>query len=233
MKKWISVLAIACCLSILVSCAHTIPVQTDSDFSVSTSDIPSNSSVSSVSKEPESGDADNNINSDTNSNASGNTNSNAVGEFEPETQTATLYLVLNGTEKQYPFSYTGELTPDKLIDGISELTGWDLSRQEPVSQGKGGMTVCFSKSSALFVGPPDPQKEEFFVFEPGSLTAGILDSIQQTLQKNFIDPSLGDPSNLDIYYCIEDNQPLVLPDIGFSQPLDQPYTGYRVDESFS
>lgn len=138
-------------------------------------------------------------------------------------QTATLYI---GTRfegfAEYPFSYEGTLTPELLIQGIADLTGWDLTLAEPVATGKGGMSVCLSESSALFTGPPEPQKDEFHMFGAEQLAQTILDSIQKTLQMGFTG-ELGNPDALDIYYYMEGEQPLSLPDIGMSWPLDQPY----------
>ena len=59
------------------------------------------------------------------------------------------------------------------------------------------MSVCLSSESSLFTGPPDPQKEEFHMYDAGQLAETILDSIQKTLQKGFVlEP--GDPDALDI-----------------------------------
>lgn len=136
---------------------------------------------------------------------------------------ATLYI---GTKdrgfQEYPINYDGELTPELLIQSIADLTGWDLTLAEEVYSGKGGMSVCLSSQSALFVGPPDPQNEEFFVYDSCQLSRTVLDSIQKTLQMGFTGP-LGDPDALDIYFFLEGNQPLELPDLGLSWPLDQPY----------
>ena len=138
-------------------------------------------------------------------------------------QTATLYI---GTKAngftEYPMTYEGELTPEKLIQGIADLTGWNLTLAEPVISGKGGMSVCLSNESALFTGPPDPQKEEFFMFGLDDLAETLLDSIQKTLQKGFVlEP--GDPDTLDIWYFMEGDKPLELPGLGLSWPIDQPY----------
>ena len=138
-------------------------------------------------------------------------------------QTATLYI---GTKAagfaEYPMSYEGELTAEKLIQGIADLTGWDLTLAEDVVSGKGGMSVCLSSGSALFTGPPDPQKEEFHMYDVGQLSETILDSIQRTLQEGFVlEP--GDPENLDIWYFMEGGKPLELPILGLSWPIDQPY----------
>ena len=138
-------------------------------------------------------------------------------------QTATLYIGTKaGGFAEYPMTYEGELTPEKLIQGIADLTGWDLTLAEPVISGKGGMSVCLSSESALFNGPPDPQKDEFHVYDAGQLAEMILDSIQKTLQEGFTLEG-GDPDALDIWYYMEGEQPLELPDLGLSWPIDQPY----------
>ena len=138
-------------------------------------------------------------------------------------QTATLYIGTKaGGFTEYPMTYDGELTPEKLIQGIADLTGWDLTLAEDVISGKGGMSVCLSSESALFVGPPDPQKEEFRVYDVGQLAETILDSIQKTLQEGFTLEG-GDPDALDIWYFMEGEKPLELPALGLSWPIDQPY----------
>ena len=139
-------------------------------------------------------------------------------------QTATLYVGTKaGGFAEYPLEYEGDLTPEVLIQGIADLTGWDLTLAEEVTSGKGGMSVCLANTSSLFVGPPDPQKDEFHMFSAEQLAETILDSIQKTLQEGFTVSGLGDPDALDIWYYAEDNQPLELPDIGRSWPIDQPY----------
>lgn len=138
-------------------------------------------------------------------------------------QTATLYI---GTKAngftEYPMTYEEELTPDMLIQGIADLTGWDLTLAEPVISGKGGMSVCLSDESTLFTGPPDPQKEEFHMYDAEQLAETILDSIQKTLQEGFTLEG-GDPDALDIWYYMEGERPLELPALGLSWPMDQPY----------
>jgi len=140
-----------------------------------------------------------------------------------EERTATLYI---GTEsagfREYPMIYEGTLTPELLIQGIADLTGWDLTLAEAVTSGKGGMSVCLSNESALFIGPPDPQNEEFHMYDSAQLAQTILDSIKKTLQTGFTGEG-GSPDALDIYYYMEGEQPLALPDLGLSWPLDQPY----------
>ncbi len=138
---------------------------------------------------------------------------------------ATLFIGMEGDFAEYPLTYSGELTPEKLIAGIAELTGWNLDLSDGVTDGKGGMTVCFAEESSLFVGPPEPQREEFFVYSAEQLDATILDSVQKTLQENFVDRILGDPAALPIYFCGPDGGALTLPQIGIVLPLGEPYRG--------
>lgn len=138
-------------------------------------------------------------------------------------QSATLYI---GTKADgftaYPMDYEGELSPELLIQGIADLTGWDLTLAEPVTTGKGGMSVCLSGDSTLFAGPPDPQKEAFHMYDAGQLAETLLDSIQKTLQMGFTGAG-GDPDALDIYYYMEGDQALVIPYLDFHWPIDKPY----------
>lgn len=143
----------------------------------------------------------------------------------PVSNGATLYIGYDGSFQEYDLECGDNASPETLIQGIADLTEWDLSLADSVTTGKGGMTVCFSSQSSLFTGPPEVQKEEFFVYDLSQLASTILGSIQTTLQNYYIDPSLGDPSNLDIYFCTENDQPIVLESLGVTIPIDQPYSG--------
>lgn len=151
----------------------------------------------------------------------------AEGPAEPTApavgQVAMAYIGTKaGGFTDYPIVYDGELTPELLIQGIADLTGWDLTLAEDVISGKGGMSVCLSSESSLFTGPPDPQREEFHMYDAEQLAETILDSIQKTLQEGFTLEG-GDPDALDIWYFMEGDQPLELPALGLSWPIDQPY----------
>lgn len=45
---------------------------------------------------------------------------------------------------------------------------------DEVASGKGGMTVCFANTSAVFAGLPEPQKDEFRVYDKNQLLTTIL-----------------------------------------------------------
>lgn len=203
-RKMLAWLGIVLCVSVTVSllsgCSPKEPETTQTPPPSASTDSPTNSPA-----EPE--------------------QSAQAPEVTPdEGQTATLYVGTKATGfAEYPLTYEGELTPEILIQGIADLTGWDLTLAEEVTSGKGGMSVCLANTSSLFVGPPDPQKDEFHMYDAEQLAETILDSIQKTLQEGFTVSGLGDPDTLDIWYYAEDDQPLELPDIGRSWPIDQPY----------
>ena len=140
-------------------------------------------------------------------------------ETKPKSQ-YTLYIGSDSNGyKEYDSKITGELSPEKLIEAIADLTGWNLELSEEVSTGKGGMTVVFSKNSFVVVGPPEEQKDEFHVHDNFSLMTTVLDSIKKTLQMNYVmEP--GDPNSLDIYFNLE-NEPIQVEDITI--PLDKPW----------
>ena len=142
---------------------------------------------------------------------------------DAETRTATLYIGMDGQFQEYPVEYSGELTPLFLVAQISELTGWNLDLADEITSGKGGMTVSFAETSSLVSGPPETQNPDFFVYDSHQLVRTILDSVQHTLQYNFVDPSLGDPSSLDIYFNL-DGEAIVIPDSG--ETID-PYAPYE------
>ena len=119
----------------------------------------------------------------------------------------------------YPITTEGNLTPDQLIAELAALTGWNLDLSEPVTTGKGGMSVVFTKDCALVAGPPADQKDEFLVLDNYSLANWVLDSIEATLQHYFVQAP-GDPSVLDIYFNVE-MEPIVVEDR--TLPIDQPW----------
>ena len=135
---------------------------------------------------------------------------------------AVLYIGTEGNFKEYTVEIDS-LSPENLVKAMSELTTWNLDLAEDITTGKGGMSVCLSNDSALFMGPPDPQKEEFHMFDAESLCHTILDSIEKTLQENFIYEG-GDPDSIDIYFYMEGEKPLALENLGMSWSLEEPYS---------
>ena len=148
-------------------------------------------------------------------------------EEEPQLTVATLYIGMGENFQTYYVGLEDAMSAEELIQGIADMTGWDLTLADEVSSGKGGMTVSFAETSALFVGPPEEQKDDFFVYDTYQLAESILDSVQKTLQEYFVTTG-GDPSLLDIYYCAEGDVPLTIPGIDVTISMEEPYNGLVV-----
>lgn len=117
--------------------------------------------------------------------------------------------------------YTGPqpATPAALIAAIVGITGWNLNLADEVTDGKGGMTVCLAQSSCIFQGPPEPQKDEYHVFDSVQMAQAALGSITYTLQM-WANPTR--PDSVPIYFCTEGDRPIVVAG-AYTLPIDQPY----------
>lgn len=146
-------------------------------------------------------------------------------------QTATLYI---GSEaagfSEYPMAYQDYATPEMLLQGIPDLTSWNLSLADEITSGKCGMTVVFSAEACLFTGPPMEQKEEFHVYDSVEFTFMVLDSIQKTLQ-NWSSPM--NPDVVDIYYAMEGDVNMELTSLGVTWPLYMPYSHSELEALLS
>lgn len=143
-----------------------------------------------------------------------------------ETTSTSIYIGIAGqTMTEYPCESSDNPTPEMILSTMAALTGWKLDLADKVKVEDGKITVCFAKTSSLFVGPPESQVEEFAVYDGDELTRTILDSIQYTLQHNYVNSESGSDGTYDIYYSMEGGQPLELPLVGKTLPLDQPYNG--------
>ena len=148
----------------------------------------------------------------------------SASDSSQNSRSATLYIGMNGEFKEYPLEAKEEVNYYTLVAGIAELTGWNLDLESAV-EGNGKIVISFADTCSLFVGPPEEQKEEFRVLDAGQLDQTILDSIQHTLQYNFVDPEKGEPSSLDIYYCDAAGESITIPGPDVTIPMDTPYSG--------
>ncbi len=109
-----------------------------------------------------------------------------------------------------------------MVKGIEQLTGWYLPLADEITTGKGGITVCFAEDACIFTEPPEPQKDEFHVFDREQFLYAVLTSVQSTLQ-HWANPT--NPESVDVYYAMGDNQPIRFDDLGVTwQSLEQPYS---------
>ena len=146
-----------------------------------------------------------------------------------ERSCAVLYIGGGNQFAEYPVEYTGELDengqipPEEVLAAMASLTGWNLDLAEPIFSGKGGITVSFADTSALFAGPPEEQREEFHVYDALQLDQTILDSLKKTLQCWAVDPERGDADQVEVWFCGADGGDLALPGTGVTIPATQPY----------
>ena len=95
-----------------------------------------------------------------------------------------LFIGLSNSLKEVP--YSGEETPEALIAALAEETGWNLTLAKPVEEGPYENTLCvaFAGDSAIYTAPPDPQKDEYHIFDVEDLIYTVLNSTAETLVQN-------------------------------------------------
>ena len=145
----------------------------------------------------------------------------SASSSQQETQSVDLCIGMNGDFYIYPQEIAGEVTPETIIQSMAELTGWNLDVVSAV-EGNGKIVVTFAETSALFVGPPEQQKEDFQVLDAGQLDQTILDSIQRTFEK-WVGTEDG---TVEVYFAGPDGGDLVLEGIGVTISADEPYAGF-------
>lgn len=137
-----------------------------------------------------------------------------------------LYVGADGQFTEHKAAYTGALTetglvpPKAVLEELAGLTGWNLDVSD-IATGKGGITVCFAQTSSLFTG--EASNADYRYDDPARQDRVILDSVKKTLQSWAVDPKLGNPDEVDLWFCGPDGGNLVLPDSGVIIPFDQPY----------
>jgi hypothetical protein len=118
---------------------------------------------------------------------SGGTSSQGI----QEKKTAMLYTNMtagceSATFETHPFEYTGDLTVEKLAEGLSELTGLDyyITTQSPNDQLK-GIIIDWNMDSTLIANLDDrEQKEDFFLFDVDSMRWFMMDNLWKTVSEN-------------------------------------------------
>ncbi len=226
MKKTLLV-SVALTLTLLCTACANAPVDStiDAHSTTASSDITASGEAPIENNEDNAPDAGETANP--------NVDTGTLGDDSDES-TVTLYITLDrgqsfievpvALEDNQIVDYTEPQLAYFLIEEIANATGWNLDLAEDITSGKGGFGICFASTSSLFVGPPDPQVDEFFVFDAYGLSQAVLDSVKYTLQYNFVDATLGDPSSLDIYFYGENDTDLTLPSINAYVPMTEPYT---------
>ncbi|MCQ2492079.1 MAG: hypothetical protein MJ087_03450 [Lachnospiraceae bacterium] len=125
----------------------------------------------------------------------------------------------------YNMAYTGKLTPEKLIKGIEDTTGWNLALEQNVSIDKdNGYKVVFSKKSLFYTAEKLDKDDEFYVNGTENYYATVLDSIKETLRKHY---AKGDDRFIIYYYGPEDSA-LEIKEIGKTLVMGNSYESFYV-----
>ncbi|MEA4925477.1 MAG: S-layer homology domain-containing protein [Syntrophomonadaceae bacterium] len=127
------------------------------------------------------------------------------GPQAPE-QYATLYFIVNGAEKTYEMRYYGKLTPEKLMDGLTALTGLRFSYTSFDVVGDELRVHWAEDASFMPAGNATDtfleEKMGYRFFAVDSLTRCMLDSTWATLSRNMETPRIyftgADNSGLDL-----------------------------------
>jgi hypothetical protein len=120
---------------------------------------------------------------------------------EPE-NTATLvadfsYGSAELSTESYELGYSGELTPEILIEGLSALTGLDFFASAVRTEY--GFSVTWHADSTLIANLDDrEQKDGFHFYDADSLRWFMMDSLYRTLVANFGED--------DVFYSTEDGE---------------------------
>ena len=156
-----------------------------------------------------------------------------LGGTTAQTQAYTLYVgTADDTFASYPAAATA-LDPaadsagvvKHLLSELSKLTGWNLDASE-IYVGKGGVTISWADTCALYTGPAEPQKDEFHMYDANQLAYTLLDSVKRTIQCAF---SPANPDSLDVWFTAADGSALKLDNLGVTLPIDQPYSHSLLD----
>ncbi|MDY0235369.1 MAG: hypothetical protein RBR71_05045 [Gudongella sp.] len=115
-----------------------------------------------------------------------NQGSKAVVENEIAMLYTNMSAGFKSDFKTHPFEYTGDLTVEKLAQGLSELTGLDfyITTQDPNDNLK-EITIDWDQNSTLIANLDDrEQKDDFFLFDEDSMRWFMLDSLWYTVIEN-------------------------------------------------
>jgi hypothetical protein len=98
----------------------------------------------------------------------------------------TLYIGYEG-ENPVSVAVEGPWAPETLIKALAEETGWNLDLASIYSDAS-GVVIALASESSLYMGPPEPQKDAYHVYDGEDLVSSIIFSIANTLIYNDFSP---------------------------------------------
>lgn len=144
-----------------------------------------------------------------------------------EMNNAVLYIGENGDFGKYNWPYSGDLTPQILMEGIAETTGWNLTLDKKVTKKLDGYIICFGETSVFYTGQNITEENEFYIPEETAFYKTVLDSITKTIRESF-----EKEDTLNLYYWGADDSDLVLTGIDKVITMDTAYE-YDLIENIS
>lgn len=153
----------------------------------------------------------------------------AVSTREQTTQpaaaasTATLYVGSGDSFREYRMIYTGELTPQKLLDSLAGLTGWDLATDGAPTTADGAITVSFAETSSVCGAGSAAARCALFEGDGARDTLVLmLDSVRKTLAAAFPDAQGSEPQ---IYFTAPQGGDIFRKDLRCFIDAATPYLG--------
>mgnify|MGYP001399869917 CR=1 len=134
---------------------------------------------------------------------------------QPAENAAPLVLIHGDSSNRYVLGYSGELTVEELLEGVSQLIGVDLSAGE-TERSEGTVKIDFLSDPFSAEKKEDVEAIVEFTSDAG-YAACLLDSIAATMRENF-------GKEIQVYFSYK-GQALSIPSLNLSLPADSPYEG--------
>ena len=111
----------------------------------------------------------------------------------------------------------------EVLSAMAKITGWNLDLADQIYSGKGGITVTFADTCTLLTADVSEEGDQTETAQRDQL---VLDSVKKTLQCWAVDPDLGDPDAVAVWFCGPDGGDLVLAGTGITLSSTEPYTKF-------
>lgn len=140
-----------------------------------------------------------------------------------EPQNIALFIGKEGDYGEYNYLYEAneQVTPDLLIEGIEDTTGWNLSLADNVEKNEDGYVIRFSKESVFYTGQDSDEENEFYIPTEEDFYKTVLDSIVETIRQYNEDKE----KSTQFYFGGPDDSDLVLKGINSTLPVSTAYNG--------
>lgn len=159
-----------------------------------------------------------------------------VPEPEPQYQYANVYVGTFGRTKdsftENTMPYTGEVTPEMLIEGIAALTKEKIVLDDDVEVSVSGgyvyINVYFSEKSSIYSRLDSESLSDMKV-----RVYTVLDSIKKTMQAQYVSKANNIDGRVKVYFSTEDESEFVIDNLGLDMTgKDEWPNGVFVEETY-